>query len=214
MFTGLVQKVGKLGGILQGSQSTRLTVLHDPWDTPLITGESIAVQGVCLSVVSFEDDRFVCDMLHETWTRTAFRWLISGARLNLERALILGSRIGGHIVTGHVDGTGEVSVCRREVTDYVLRVNCTDSLLRDVVFKGSIALDGVSLTVSNLTTSEVEVRIIPHTWENTCLKDLSPGRKVNVETDTLSKYVRRHIENRGKETPGLTMTDLSNAGFL
>lgn len=193
MFTGLVEKVGRLVARGKETEGTRLTVEHEPWDLPLRPGESLAVQGVCLTVVAAEASQFFCHTLEETLARTTLGKLPIGSKVNLERALRVGDRLGGHWVTGHVDDVGWVQSLQRRGPDRVLRVACEAPLLADLVVKGCVACDGVSLTVTAVDEAAFEVHIIPYTWEHTSLRDLRTGSGVNVETDLVAKYVRQRM---------------------
>ena len=213
MFTGLVEKVGRLVALDSTGAGATVRVAHDAWETPLVQGESVAVQGACLTVASVGAGEFVCDVLAETLDRTTLASTPAGAALNLERALRLGDRLGGHMVSGHVDGLGTLAGVRRAGRDRVLRVACAGELLRGIVSKGSIAVDGVSLTVAALDPDAFEVAIIPTTWEQTSLGVRQVGDRVNLETDMLGKYVQRLL---GRTAPGagICMDDLQRAGFV
>lgn len=199
MFTGLVQRVGTLTHLArQGGGATLQVQVKDLWTEPLVLGESIAVQGVCLTVARILGDGFVADVLDETLACTALGKLRVGARVNVERALAVGDRLGGHIVQGHVDAVGCVVSMRPRGRDFVLRVSGSGEVLRHVVYKGSIAIDGVSLTVSALSDAEAwfEVNLIPTTLQETSLAERKPGDPVNLEADVLGKYVARLLEVR------------------
>ncbi len=190
-----------------------LTVSHDAWDDSLVLGESIAVQGACLTVTAFGDGWFTADILDETVQRTALRTLREGSRLNLERALALGDRLGGHIVSGHIDETGTLLGIEARGRDGAWRVKCSQALSRQTVMKGSIAIDGVSLTVSGLGDDSIEVNLIPHTLHATSLCERQPGDALNLEGDILGKYVARLL---GRDTSSSTITEamLRENGFL
>jgi riboflavin synthase len=212
MFTGIVQQVGVLARRESRSGGARLVIRHAPWAPGLALGESVCVQGACLTVIVAGDREFRCDVLRETLDRTALGAMAEGARVNLERALRAGDLLGGHFVTGHVDGTGTVAAVGRAGPDWRLRVRCAAGLMPGLVAKGSVACDGVSLTVAGIGPDWFEVHIIPHTWDATTLGGLSAGRPVNVETDIIGKYVLRHAEARAAGS-GVTMDVLRNAGF-
>jgi riboflavin synthase len=212
MFTGLVQKVGVLRRLARSQGGWSLTVAHDPWPDALQLGESVAVQGACLTVTSVGSGVFTADLLDETLQRTALRQMGEGSHLNLERALALGERLGGHIVSGHVDETGQLQAIEDRGRDIALRVNCSAELARHTVMKGSVAMDGVSLTVSGLGDDWLEVNLIPLTLGETSLRDRKVGDDVNLEGDILGKYVARLL---GRESrPGLTEQLLAENGFL
>lgn len=212
MFTGLVQKVGTLRRLARSQGGWSLTVAHEPWPDPLVLGESVAVQGACLTVTAVGSGVFAADLLDETLQRTALRQLGEGAHLNLERALALGDRLGGHIVSGHVDETGTLQAIEDRGRDIAMRVSCSAELARQTVMKGSVALDGVSLTVSGLGDDWLEVNLIPHTLAATSLRDRKAGDAVNLEGDVLGKYVARLL-GREKRS-GVTEQFLAENGFL
>lgn len=210
MFTGLIQKVGTLAGKKPRGDGMLFTIRHDAWDSPLVKGESVAVQGVCLTVTSIRAGEFSCDVLDETVNRTHLGKTALGAPLNLERALRADERLGGHIVSGHVDGPGTVRAFERKGSDWVLEVACDEALLRGIVPKGSIAIDGISLTIVELRPHSFTVHIIPHTLANTSLKALKQGHPVNLETDIIGKYVQRYLE-RLQPAAGVTLEKLHAA---
>jgi riboflavin synthase len=213
MFTGLIQRIGTLRSLDRVGEGGRISISHGPWDDPLEIGESVAVNGACLTVVEFDDTSFVCDVLEETLQRTTLGSKAVGSLLNLERALRVSDRLGGHIVAGHVDGTGAVAAVRQLERDRVLEVSCSGELLLEMVVKGSVACDGVSLTISGLSSSSFEVNVIPHTWNETALSDLLPGAVINIETDIIAKHVRRFLDP-GSGTSSISMDKLRDAGFV
>jgi riboflavin synthase len=213
MFTGLVQKVGCLKSMMRSHGGWTLTVAHEAWEDSLVLGESIAVQGACLTVPTVGSGWFTADLLDETLQRTALRISREGARLNLERALALGDRLGGHIVSGHIDETGTLVSIEDRGRDLAWRIHCSRMLSRQTVMKGSIAIDGVSLTVSGLADEHIEVNLIPHTLEVTSLCDRQPGDALNLEGDILGKYVARLL---GRDTTSSNITEemLRENGFV
>ena len=218
MFTGLVQTVGRIAAMNRSDQGISIAVEHDPWESGTVLGESIAVQGVCLTVSAERSGRFECDMLDETARLTSLGGLGIGSAVNLERSLAVGQRFGGHIVTGHVDGTGTLLQTRQTEQDRVLRVRCSSSILDGIVLKGSITCDGISLTVTAVDEEAFEVRVIPFTWAHTSLRHASTGQQINLETDILGKYVKRYLSEgvsleKQAKTP-LSFETLRNAGFL
>lgn len=214
MFTGLVQQTGILSRLLRDAGGWRLVVECGPWkDGGLEIGESVAVQGVCLTVVSVTGAGFAADLLDETLRRSALGDLRPRSLLNLERALRAGDRMGGHIVQGHIDEKGEVLAVSGAGRDVCLRISCSGPFSAQCVEKGSIAVNGVSLTITGLTDSSVSVNIIPHTWRETSLRELSRGSFANLESDIIGKYVVRRL---GATRPGtgVTLRKLEDAGFL
>lgn len=214
MFTGLIDRIGKLEAVRNERGGRVLTVSHDPWETPVELGESVSVQGVCLTAREVRDDIFICDVLDETLASSNLGSMRIGSLLNLERALRAGDRLGGHIVSGHVDGVGKLVLTRAVGRDRVLRVRCEEALIDGLlVLKGSVACDGVSLTVSDLGDTWFEVNVIPHTLDHTTLRDTAEGDTVNIETDVLGKYIRAGLP--GSEGGGsVTWEKLRSAGFL
>ena len=213
MFTGLVQKTGKLLAREISGGSGRLSLQADGWDSPMVQGESLSAQGVCLTLVEFDESVLRFDVLQETLERTSLRRKKLGQRLNLERALRMGDALGGHIVTGHVDGVGRVRGLKRIGRDWAVEIECEQHLLADMVAKGSIACDGVSLTIVDLNDNSFVVHVIPHTWEVTSFSELKIGEPVNLETDILGKYVRRILAG-GSRKKGVTGESLKKAGFM
>jgi len=212
MFTGLIQRVGRLADRQVRGTGARLTIEHAPWETMLVLGESVAVMGACLTVTAREPGWFSCDALAETLDRTTLGRLAVGRAVNLERALRVGDRLGGHFVSGHVDGLGTVEELRPAGADRILRIACDPDLARGMVWKGSIAIDGVSLTLTAAEAAGLEVNLIPLTWEETTLGTLTPGTRVNLETDMIGKYVQRYLGGHG-DGGGLTVEKLMRAGF-
>ena len=220
MFTGLIQKVGRVKRVSRG-KGLVLEFAFEPWPEPLVKGESVAVNGVCLTVVDCDRTRFTADVLGETETRTGLAELLPGARVNLERALRAGDRFGGHVVQGHVDGRGTVAGKIAKGRDFALKISCPRAIAAATVMKGSIAVNGVSLTVSGLGDDLLQVDVIPTTAAETNLGALRAGDKVNLESDVLGKYAIRRAETSdatedGQETSsqGLTMDMLAENGFL
>ena len=212
MFTGLVQRVGVLRRLARSGGGWSLEITHEPWPDKLVTGESVAVQGACLTVTSESEGVFRADVLDETLSRTALRNLGSGARVNLERALAVGDRLGGHFVSGHIDEQGVLGGIEPRGRDAVWRVRCSREMALMTVLKGSVALDGVSLTVSGLGEDWFEVNLIPHTLAVTSLGDRRTGDKLNVEGDVLGKYVARILGARG--SVAVTEEMLAENGFV
>lgn len=213
MFTGLIQRVGKLKRRETAAGGLRLVVAAaDPWTPPLAEGESIAVSGVCLTATKVSAAEFVCDVLQETLDRTSLGAKQPGCSLNLERALRMGDQMGGHLVTGHVDGVGTLAQKRAAGRDWILRIACADDLLKGMAVKGSVAVDGISLTIAALDSKSFTVHIVPFTWNQTGLSGLREGDAVNLETDIIGKHVRRYLES-GAAPSSLTLDRLREAGF-
>jgi riboflavin synthase len=190
MFTGLVQDLGEVHRVDRTPDGVRLSV-RSPLAGELSEGDSVAVNGVCLTAVGVCGRRFGADVMHETLHRSSLADLREGARVNLELPLRADARLGGHVVQGHVDGVGAVSALREDGFARVVTIEAEPALLRYVVEKGSIAVDGVSLTVALVRGSEFDVSLIPETLERTSLGEAAPGRPVNLEVDILAKYVEK-----------------------
>lgn len=210
MFSGIVEDVGTVVSMAGSGAGAVLTVATALPLSEVRQGDSINVSGACLSVTATGGGRFQADVSAETLRRTTFRKLVPGSRVNLERALSVGGRLDGHLVYGHVDGTGTVSEIRREGDSRVFHIRTDPSIMKLVVFKGSVAIDGVSLTVSALGADGFEVTLIPLTLSRTTLGALRPGNEVNVETDIVGKYVLRFLMGGGG---GISMDFLKKHGF-
>ena len=197
MFTGLVEETGRVHRITPSDAGIRLVVTADLCARGTQVGDSISVNGACLTVVEREgrnaNARLHFDLLRETWERTSLHRAKVGDSVNLERALAANARIGGHFVTGHVDDTGKITRWERSGKDHVLEISVPRALRGHLVAKGSIAIDGISLTVASLTRSGVRIWIIPHTYEVTALRERKVGDVVNLETDLLEKYVAQFM---------------------
>ncbi len=191
MFTGLIEEVGTVQGIERGISSARFTIQADKVTQDAQIGDSITVNGTCLTVVVRDGDTVSFDAVYETLQRTALGALAIGDGVNLERSLAANGRFGGHIVQGHVDGVGTIASIREIDNSYYIYVTASQALMRYVVRKGSIAINGISLTVVEAGDKTFSVAIIPHTWDNTNLNSLIAGDQVNLETDIIGKYVEK-----------------------
>lgn len=209
MFTGIIQRIGRVRRISRG-EGLVLEIGFDPWPAPLAHGESVAVNGVCLTVAAFDATHFTAHVLRETESRSTLAGLKPGARVNLERAVRAGEPLGGHIVSGHVDARGRVAGWERRGRDRRLTVCCGAAMAAAMVEKGSIAIDGVSLTVTSVGRDRFSVDLIPTTLTDTILGDLIAGDEVNLENDALGKYARRAV---APTSGGLTEAQLRAAGF-
>jgi riboflavin synthase len=194
MFTGIVEALGTVEGIDSDGESVRLRVREPGLVRDLRPGDSVSVSGVCLTVVAREGDAACFDAVRETLLRTSLADLEKGSRVNLERALRAEARLDGHVVQGHVDATGVVERLERSGEDVRLYVACEPEFTELLVPKGSIAVDGVSLTVVGLRERGFDVALVPYTLEHTTLGERRPGERVNLEADVLGKYVKRHVE--------------------
>lgn len=191
MFTGLIEEVGTIQGIRRGQRSCVLTIgCRDVLQGSKV-GDSIAVNGVCLTVTSMGSGYYTADVMSETMNRSSLGQLTQGARVNLERAMPADGRFGGHIVSGHIDGTGTVQEIQADDNAVWYTIGTDPQLLRYIVEKGSITIDGISLTVAAVRESSFQVSVIPHTRQVTALVDRAPGDLVNLECDIIGKYVEK-----------------------
>ena len=209
MFTGIIQKIGTVKRVSRG-EGLVVEVGFEPFTKPLEEGESVAVNGVCLTVAKCDATRFTADVLEETVSRTGIGDLIPGEKVNLERALRAGDSMGGHIVQGHVDCRGTIKAKVPKGRDFQLQIRCGRVLAAQSVLKGSVAVDGVSLTISAIGDDWIGVDLIPTTASETILGAKKVGDKVNLEGDIVGKYIAKNATKPG----GLTEEALSRAGFI
>ena len=215
MFTGLIEEMGTLRAVRRGAHSSVLSVGAKEILDDLKVGDSVAVNGVCLTATTVDAGGFTADVMHETLRRSSLSALSPGNPVNLERAMAADGRFGGHIVSGHIDGTGTITARRRDDNAVWYTVSASPSLLRYIVEKGSIAMDGVSLTVAEVTERDFSVSVIPHTAAVTILGGKGPGDVVDLETDVIGKYVEKLLRPREEPAPagGLTLEFLAQNGF-
>jgi riboflavin synthase len=214
MFTGLIEEVGRVEKIKEDGGKRRLTISASRLPSELKIGDSISVSGTCLTAVEVHSQSFAADLAAETWARTSFSRIRQGALVNLELPMRADGRFGGHLVQGHVDGTGKFLGLEPIPggNDFWLRLEIPQDLERYVVHKGSLSVEGISLTVAQLEGDVVTIAIIPHTIEMTNLKSLRPGDPVNLEVDLVAKYVEKMV--RGEEASAeLTVERLMAEGF-
>ncbi len=195
MFTGLVEAVGRVIRLENRGDQARLT-LDIPFAAELELGESVAINGCCLTATAIDGHAVSFDLLAQTLQVTSLGGLQTGSLVNLERAMQVGDRFGGHFVQGHVDGTGSLTAIETQGQDHILTVTLPPSIQRLCVDKGSLALDGISLTIASLGEDHATFCIIPHTWEETHLHTAKVGQKLNLEADMLAKHVDRLLEGR------------------
>jgi riboflavin synthase len=200
MFTGIVEETGQVQAIRPAKNSIQLTVRLDLCGRGLKVGDSLAINGCCLTAVKLatRGGRKLAqfDLLKETWVRTNLQFVRAGSLVNLERPLRTDGQLGGHFVTGHIDGLGKISRWERQGKDHVLDIDAPADVMRYVVFKGSIAVDGISLTVAGVARKSFRIWIIPHTHEVTALKERKVGDAVNLEADLIGKYVEKFVSAR------------------
>lgn len=220
MFTGIVEEVGAIKNIKRGQHSAVLTIHAKTVLEETRIGDSIAVNGICLTVTRLFPDGFSADVMHETLNRSSLAGLTAGSVVNLERAMPANGRFGGHIVAGHVDGVGHIANIRKDDTAVWYTVLAGPEILRYVVEKGSITIDGISLTVARVDSQSFAISAIPHTVSVTVLADRKPGDMVNLETDIIGKYVEKllHFSQEEaapapKQSSGITKEFLTRYGY-
>ena len=211
--------MGTLAGMRTSAAGTVLTVASDFALEGTRIGDSISVNGACLTVIRMQDRRFDADVSPETLARTTFRKAKVGERVNLERALRFSDRLDGHLVAGHVDGTGQLVERRRQANAWIVDVTAPSSLLRYMIEKGSVAVDGISLTVNRCATDRFQVSVIPHTAKLTTIGFKKVGDEVHIETDLIGKYVERFVTEpkaagRGSNRGQVSMDLLARSGFV
>lgn len=211
MFTGIIEEIGKISNIKRGARSAILSIQASKVLEDAHLGDSIAVNGVCLTVTALNGDVFTADVMNETLSRSSLGSLRAGSPVNLERAMAAGGRFGGHIVSGHIDGTGRIASVTRDDNAVWFRITAEKKLLRYIVEKGSIAIDGISLTVAKLDGESFSVSIIPHTMGETVLGSKKAGDIVNLENDIIAKYVEKLM---GHKEEGVTPSLLARNGFM
>lgn len=213
MFTGIIEEVGEISGIRRGSQSIEIEIKAEEILTDIQLGDSIATNGVCLTVTSFTENRFTVDVMPETLRKSSLNDLQVGDKVNLERALRLKDRLGGHLVSGHIDGVGEIKQKRREDNAVLFTISLPAKLSKYVIPKGSIAVDGISLTIAELANHEFVVSIIPHTAKGTTLNEKKVGDIVNLEVDLIGKYVERMLNVDNEAESNEVNNDSSKVGL-
>lgn len=213
MFTGLVEEVGRVRRITRGPASAQIEIEARRVLEDLRVGDSVAVNGACLTVTRLGPEVFWADAMAETLRRTNLGELGPGDKVNLERALRLSDRLGGHLVTGHVDGVGKILRKEKEDVAWVLSIAAPPQVTPYLIEKGSVAVDGVSLTVVEVEGDTFKVALIPHTADRTVLGMKGPGDKVNLEADLIGKYVRRFLEVLQEKKEGITWEFLKSHGF-
>lgn len=216
MFTGIIEEVGSIEQIKQTGEAIVMTIASKKLLTDVHLGDSIAVNGVCLTVTAFDKERFSVDLMPETVRNTSLRQLTRGSKVNLERAMAANGRFGGHFVSGHVDGIGEIVKKQRQDNAVYYEIKVSDDLRKYIVVKGSIAIDGTSLTVFNVTDDSFIISIIPHTLQETIIGLKGSGDIVNIECDMIGKYIEQFINQRFTQSNNkstLTASFLEEHGF-
>jgi len=221
MFTGIIEAVGSVAKIDDVGGDVRLTVNVGTLDmSDVQLGDSIAVNGVCLTAIKFNQTSFSADVSNETVYLTSLKGLSIGSPVNLEKALLPTTRLGGHLVSGHVDGLGEVLEIKQEARSVQISIQVPETLKRYIAVKGSICIDGTSLTVNIVDDDKFSINIVPHTQQRTIIENYRVGTKVNLEVDLIARYLERLLQagsspaGLDKSTSNISMSTLANAGFL
>ena len=214
MFTGIVEEVGRITRIEQREENRRITIAAESTPKQLATGNSVAVSGVCLTALDIKPGSFCADLAPETWVRTSFSRIHEGALVNLELPMRADGRFGGHVVQGHVDGVGRLIALERiaDSENWWLHIELPDEVEKYTVYKGSISIEGISLTVAKLEKNRCAIAVIPHTVDRTNLASLKPGDPVNLEADLIAKYVEKMMKGEPAQS-SLTIEDLVEQGF-
>jgi riboflavin synthase len=214
MFTGIIEEVGRITCIEQRGENRRITIAADNTPKELGTGDSVSVSGVCLTALDIKPGSFCADLAPETWIRTSFSRIREGALVNLELPMKADGRFGGHIVQGHVDGVGKLASFDRiaDSENWWLEIELPEEIEKYTVYKGSISIEGISLTVAKLQHNRCTIAIIPHTVERTNLHSLKPGDPINLEADLIAKYVEKMMKGDRTEK-SFTIEELVEQGF-
>lgn len=216
MFTGIVEEIGRIIRIEKGANSSRLTVAGEKIFSDLKLGDSVATNGVCLTVTDFSKGIFTADVMNETLKRTNLGDLRQGSAVNLERAMVANGRFGGHIVSGHIDGTGVITKIEQDDIAVWYTIEADRKIMKYIIEKGSVAIDGISLTVAKVTDRSFSVSLIPHTAKETVLGYKKTGDTVNLENDVVGKYIEHFLIFKDEpevKTSGITKEFLLKAGF-
>ncbi|MDT8281245.1 MAG: riboflavin synthase [Gammaproteobacteria bacterium] len=221
MFTGIIEAVGRIKRLEPVGGDMRLHVTVSSQNMAELDmadvqqGDSIAVNGVCLTVIAFDEKHFVADVSNETIALTSLKDLTVGSEVNLEKALLPTTRLGGHLVSGHVDGPGKVLSIKDESRSIRLTLRAPDNLKHYIAMKGSICIDGTSLTVNKINNTDFEINIVPHTQQQTIIKNYKPGTIVNLEVDLIARYLERLLQKQDDVSgSGVTLESLAKAGFV
>lgn len=200
MFTGIIEETGKIGSIVKSGASAKIKIECSKILEGSVIGDSIAVNGVCLTASNIGKNYFEADLSYETLEKSSLKNITAGQDVNLERALTLSSRVGGHLVQGHVDDTATVASITKKGDSFVLQINYSKKLDKYITDKCSVTLDGISLTVTNVKNCSFQVAVIPHTFENTNLKYKKPGSIINMEIDQIARYIEKLLKCGAEDT--------------
>lgn len=216
MFTGLVEEIGVVTSVLKGTKSAKIVIKAQKVLNHVQLGDSIATNGVCLTVTDFTSHSFAVDVMAETMNKTNLKNLVSGSKVNLERALRVGDRLGGHLVSGHIDGLGIIKDFEKEDNAIWVSIGTSPDILKYIIYKGSIAIDGISLTVAYVDEHIFKVSVIPHTKEVTTLLSKAMGDEVNLECDMIGKYIEKFLLWKEPSPPkkSMDMDFLKEHGFV
>ena len=216
MFTGLIEEMGKILTVAKSAQGAKITIAAKKVLEDVLLGDSICTNGICLTVTSFDKDRFSVDVMAETMRRSNFQHIAPGDAVNLERALRVGDRLGGHMVSGHIDGVGVIKSYEKEDNAIWITIEAREDLLKYIIMKGSITIDGVSLTVAYVDQEKFKVSVIPHTKDMTTLLLKGTGSEVNLECDMVGKYIEKFMsyEEKRPKKQKLNEDFLKEHGYL
>lgn len=215
MFTGIIEEIGTIISVKHTSREAKIVINAKKIFSDLNLGDSVAVNGVCLTASHISENTFTADVMNETFSRSSLSELSSGDHVNLERAMAANGRFGGHIVAGHVDGTGIITDIKKDDNAIWYTIKADDEILKYIIEKGSVAIDGISLTVADITSHSFSVSIIPHTAKETILSEKTVGDKVNLENDMIGKYVEKLLGiNKNDKKSKITKDFLSVNGFI
>lgn len=213
MFTGLIEEIGKISSIVGIPGGKRLKISASKILDDLKVDDSVAVNGICLTVTKLEKDSFICEAVGATIAKTTLQNFQIGEEINLERAMRLSDRLGGHLVQGHVNGIGTIIQIQKPGDNYYVEIMIPTEIKKYLVEEGSIAVDGISLTIARLEDDTFGVSVIPHTWANTIIKNKKPGSRVNIETDVIAKYVEKLLMKTGKDDKKFSDTWFKDLGY-
>ncbi len=213
MFTGIVEEMGRIERVTGTEKALQLMIACSTVLEDVHLGDSIAVNGICLTVSEHNKSSFKADIMPETYRSTSLATLKTGSKVNLERALPLGGRLGGHLVSGHIDGTGIILGKREEDNALWLDIRASQDIMKYMILKGSVCIDGTSLTVSTITGSIFSVSLIPHTAKTTILSDKNQSDLVNIECDLLAKYVEKLMSGKVNQQSGISMEWIKEQGY-
>lgn len=215
MFTGIIEEIGTITAVRKSPLEAKLTISAEKIFSDLKIGDSVAVNGVCLTASDISENTFTADVMNETFHRSSLSKLKLGSHVNLERAMAADGRFGGHIVAGHVDGTGIITNIKKDDNAVWYTISAENSIMKYIIEKGSVAIDGISLTVAEVLKDSFSVSVIPHTAKETILSQKKTGDTVNLENDLIGKYVEKLLNFNDDEKPKsrITREFLANAGF-